>query len=109
MNIQQERFKSDYSIFSNTELYPSPYNWTWYLPLTCTFGIRTDMGEAVEIEFDVETKNFEQLIGDGTVAYKWLHCDTNFAGYYMMDYTAENWDLLGDALNAKNEVLLLVC
>jgi hypothetical protein len=104
LNITQERFKSEYSIFSNTEQYPSPYNWVWFLPLTCTFGVRADAGEPIELQFNVDSKNFEQIIGNGDVEYKWVHCDSGFEGYYLMQYTDENWDLLGDALRAKNEV-----
>lgn len=68
------------------------------------FGLTPSDGEGYIAEFNVERKTFESLIGDGTVPYKWVHCDVNFAGYYMFDYSVENWDLLGEVLRANNEV-----
>jgi hypothetical protein len=36
--------------------------------------------------------------------YKWVHCDEFFTGYYMMDYSAENWGYLAGILKAQNPV-----
>ena len=45
------------------------------------------------------------MIGDGSTDYEWIHCDERFAGYYLMDYSVDNWENLGLALKAKNENL----
>jgi hypothetical protein len=104
LSATQERLKSEYSIFSGQEFYPSPYNNEWYIPLTCTFGIRPNDAETYDGQFNIDTKTYEGLIGDGTVAFKWMHCDVSFAGYYLLEYTPDNWDLLADVLKAQNPV-----
>jgi hypothetical protein len=39
---------------------------------------------------------------ESTDTFTWVHCDTNFAGYYEMDYSEANWENLALALKAKN-------
>lgn len=104
LNVTQERFRSDFTITTDPDPYPSPYNNEWFIPLTCTFGIKTSGEENPEFQFNIESKAYESLIGDGNTAYQWLHCDVAFAGYYLIEYTANNWDLLGQALREDNEV-----
>lgn len=108
LNATQERFRSKYSIFAGEDLYPSPFDEIWYIPLTCTFGITPTDGETYDGQFTMGTKTIEMLIGDGTTPYRWVHCDTGFFGYYMLDYTVENWDLLGQVMKADNEVCFII-
>jgi hypothetical protein len=34
----------------------------------------------------------------GTLYFKYFHCNTDFAGYYIMDYTVDNWEELSEVL-----------
>jgi hypothetical protein len=45
------------------------------------------------------------MIGDGSRAYTWVHCDRKFTGYFIADYTAEDWEILGQALKKRNTVI----
>lgn len=39
--------------------------------------------------------------------YTWVHCDRKFTGYYATDYTKENWENLGFAMKAENNVIFV--
>lgn len=106
IDINQERFKSDYSIFSNEDLYPTVFNYTWYIPLRCIFGRSPSDPEPIVIDFQIDTKQYTQIIGDGNTEFNWFHCDERFAGYYLLDYSEQNWENLGLALKQHNEVKL---
>jgi len=103
LNIYQERFISEYSIYSDDQIYPSPFDNVWYIPLNCIFGRSPNDPNVEYFRFDIDTRNSSHLIGDGLTEFKWMHCDEDFAGFYHMDYNIENWESLGDVLRAKNE------
>jgi hypothetical protein len=102
LNITQERFRNTpFSIFAEDNLYPSPYNYTWFIPLKCTFGRSLNDPEPFDDEFLIDQKNLIILLGDGKTKFEWIHCDQHFNGYYLMDYTAENWEILGQILKEQ--------
>jgi aminopeptidase N len=105
LQLAHDRFlNSEESIFALDLLYPSPYNWTWYIPLKCTFGASDNDPEPRDLKFDFDKKQqtFDLTAG---VNYTWVHCDQNFAGYYEMDYTPENWETLGRVLKVNSYLL----
>ncbi|CAF1012394.1 unnamed protein product, partial [Brachionus calyciflorus] len=105
LKVLQERALNSYSsIFAGDLLYPSPYNFTWYVPLTCSFGTGPYNGNRTwEQDFYIDTKESSAVIKNvGSEKYTWVHCDRKFAGYYATDYSVENWEELGQALKQKN-------
>jgi len=105
IKVTQSRSLNSYSsIFAGDLLYPSPYNFTWYVPLTCSFGIGPKNGDRTsEQDFYIDVKEFSaEIRNTGPEKYTWVHCDRKFAGYYATDYTVENWENLGEALKQKN-------
>lgn len=75
--------------------------------MRCVFGKSPNDPEPTTLDFDLETKEFSQIILDGNIEFNWFHCDERFAGYYLLDYSEENWENLGSALKQHNEVKLL--
>lgn len=101
--IQSRAQNAEFSVFSDTP-YPSPYDYVWFVPVRCTFGQSASDDATVTDEFDLDTRELEQVIGDGTKTFKWVHCNRNFDGYYLSDYSLQNWENLGSALKAKNPI-----
>lgn len=55
--IQSRALNSQGSIFAGDLLYPSPYDWVWYVPLSCSFGTSaTNDGYTREQDFAIDKK-----------------------------------------------------
>lgn len=77
--------------------------------MRCVFGRTAADPEPMIFDFQIETKQFSQIIGDGNIEFNWFHCDERFAGYYQLDYSQENWENLGFALKQRNGVKIINC
>lgn len=88
------------------DLYPSetnPFNYIWYIPITCRFS-----NNSIKFEYN-QTFLLDQQIMNITMNnlyYQYYYCNTDFAGYYIMDYTDENWQELSQALDNDNTELI---
>jgi hypothetical protein len=102
LNITQDRFKNTpYYIFGEQDSTISPYNYVWFIPLKCTFGRSLDDKEPYDETFIIDQKNTNIKLYDGITKFEWIHCDQHFEGYYLMDYSVENWEILGKLLAAQ--------
>ncbi|CAF0970213.1 unnamed protein product [Brachionus calyciflorus] len=100
LNIEQSRFiNTNSSVFAGDTIYPSPYNWTWYVPLNCVFGNGSDLFNQ---KFYISSQKQIEMIGDGTKDYEYFHCDIKFSGYYSLNYEHANWMALTDLLHNGN-------
>jgi hypothetical protein len=90
----------------DNDLYPpetTPFGYVWYVPITCRFGNSSTQFELTRTFFlDRPIMN----ISLGSLNFKYFYCNTDFAGYYIMDYTSENWEDLSEALDNNNTQLL---
>jgi hypothetical protein len=87
---------------SDNDLYPpstTPFGYVWYIPIICRFSNDTT-------KFDLTTTFYldKQImnVSFGTLYYQYYYCNTDFAGYYIMDYTSDNWGELIEALDNNN-------
>ncbi|CAF1185650.1 unnamed protein product [Adineta ricciae] len=88
------------------DLYPpetNPFGYVWYVPITCRFGNESNNFQLTRTFYlDREAMN----VSFGTVYYNYFYCNTDFAGYYLIDYTNENWEALsGELLNNNTQLL----
>lgn len=91
------------SIYEPITHFLSPYNWTWYVPLSCSFG-NEDTGATREQTFYIDQQEFSQVINGKD--YKWVHCDRKFAGFFATNYEDNNWEELGAALRNKDREIV---
>ncbi|RMZ99456.1 glutamyl aminopeptidase, partial [Brachionus plicatilis] len=107
LNVQQSRFiNTNDSVFGSESIYPSPYNWTWYIPLNCIFFVN---GSSIhQQKFYIGTQKYSELIDDGKTEYDFFHCDINFSGYFSLNYPHENWIAISEALNDQESVFIPV-
>ncbi len=102
--LEQNRFLS--SDIYDFDLYPpetNPFNYIWYIPITCRFSNDTtnfQLNKTFLLDRQIMNISF------GTVYYQYFYCNTDFAGYYIMDYTDENWQGLSEALDNNNIQLI---
>ncbi|CAF5100017.1 unnamed protein product, partial [Rotaria magnacalcarata] len=84
------------------DLYPpetTPFGYVWYVPITCRFSNdSTTFSYNRTFYLDRVTMN----VDFGNVYYNYFYCNTDFAGYYIMDYTSANWEDLAEALDNNN-------
>ncbi|CAF3728050.1 unnamed protein product [Rotaria socialis] len=84
------------------DLYPpetTPFDYVWYVPITCRFSNdSTTFSYNQTFYLDRSTMN----VDFGNVYYNYFYCNTDFAGYYIMDYTSANWEELAEALDNDN-------
>ncbi|CAF1347913.1 unnamed protein product [Adineta steineri] len=102
--LSQSRFLSAHMY--EYDLYPAsvtPFGYTWYIPITCKFGTTSNELNFTRT-FYLDTTRMDFPFG--TLNYQYFYCNTDFAGYYIMDYTAENWGELSAALDNNNPGLL---
>lgn len=84
------------------DLYPpetSPFGYVWYVPITCRFGndsTKFDRTETFLLDREILDVSFNASY------YNYFYCNTDFAGYYILDYTEENWLKLTEALDNAN-------
>ncbi len=101
--LAQNRFLST-DMYEN-DLYPpstNPFNYIWYIPITCRFGNDSTTFTLNQTFFlDGPIMN----ISLGILNFKYVYCNTDFAGYYIMDYTNTNWQDLSGALDNNNTQL----
>lgn len=101
--LQQSRYLS--AVQYENDLYPeetAPFGYVWYIPITCAFGndtTRFDLTRTFYLDQPLMNISF------GTLNFKYFYCNTDFAGYYMMDYTLSNWEELSEALLDDNQQL----
>jgi hypothetical protein len=81
----------------DNDLYPpssNPFGYIWYIPITCYFGNDSTKFEITHtFLLDRQVMN----VSFGTLYYKYFYCNTDFGGYYIMDYTLDNWEALSEA------------
>ena len=98
--LEQNRFLSAHMY--DIDLYPSstnPFNYIWYIPITCRFS-----NDSTKFQF-TQTFYLDQPIMNisfGRFYYKYFYCNIDFSGYYIIDYTNDNWQELSDALDNNN-------
>jgi hypothetical protein len=86
----------------DNDLYPpetNPFNYVWYIPIICRFGNDTtkfDLTTIIYLDQPIMNVSF------GVLYYQYYYCNTDFAGYYIMDYTNDNWQELFEALDNDN-------
>ena len=102
-HLEQTRFRS--VEMYNYDLYPSdtnPFNYIWYIPITCRFSnVFNQFQTNVTFYLDQAQMN----VSFGSESYDYYYCNADFAGYYIMDYTEENWQNLAQALDNGNDQL----
>jgi len=60
--IQSRALNSNNSIFAGELLYPSEYDFVWYVPLSCSFGTGPSNSDEFDEEtFYIDTQNCNQL------------------------------------------------
>ncbi|CAF1650479.1 unnamed protein product, partial [Didymodactylos carnosus] len=75
------------------DLYPTNrFNYTWLIPLICSFG-----NDSTTIVRSIAFKDRESKIKLDSW-YKYVHCDEDFSGYYLMDYDSTNWEELANVM-----------
>ncbi len=88
------------------DLYPpntNPFNYIWYVPITCRFGNDSNQFQLNQTFFlDHPSMNFSF----GNQYYTYYYCNTDFAGYYIMDYTDDNWQGITEAVDNNNAQLM---
>jgi hypothetical protein len=88
------------------DLYPSetnPFNYIWYIPITCRFSndsTQFNLTQTFFLDRQIMNIPFDNLY------YEYFYCNTDFAGYYIIDYTNENWQGLSEALDNNNNELV---
>lgn len=103
--LQQNRYIVAHQY--NNDLYPpesNPFGYVWYVPITCSFGNSSDRFTFTRTFYlEQQTTN----VPFGSAFYNYFYCNTDFAGYYIMDYTVENWQYLSEALdnNANTQLM----
>ena len=102
--LEQKRFLRSH--IYELDLYPpetNPFNYIWYIPITCRFSNHSD-----RFDFNRTFLLDRQLmnISFGSLYYNYFYCNTDFAGYYLLDYPEENWQELSDALDNDNTQLI---
>ena len=101
--LQQSRYLSARQY--DNDLYPpetTPFGYVWYIPIRCSFGNDTTRFVLTRIFYlDQPSMN----VSFGTLNFKYFYCNTDFAGYYIMDYTLTNWEDLSEALLDNNTQL----
>jgi aminopeptidase N len=102
--LEQNRFLS--ADMYDLDLYPpetNPFNYIWYIPITCRFG-----NDSTKFNF-TQTFFLDQQIMNisfNNLYFEYFYCNTDFYGYYIMDYTNENWESLSEALDNNNTDLI---
>ncbi|CAF0951445.1 unnamed protein product [Rotaria sordida] len=84
------------------DLYPpdtNPFGYIWYVPITCRFSNDSTNFQSTRT-FLLDNKIMN--IDFGFIYYTYFYCNTDFAGYYIMEYTSENSVELGQALDNNN-------
>ena len=88
------------------DLYPpetSPFGYIWYVPVKCRFGNDSSKFILTRTYFlDRHIMN----VSFANFYYNYFYCNVDFAGYYIMDYTNENWEELFEALLDNNTELV---
>lgn len=102
-HLEQKRFRSletyDYDLYpSNT----NPFNYIWYIPINCRFSNNYNQFE-MNLTFYLDQQQMN--ISFGTELYLYFYCNADFAGYYIMDYSDDNWQGLAQALDNNNNQL----
>lgn len=99
-HLEQRRFRSletyDY------DLYPSdtnPFRYIWYVPIHCRFSNDPNRFQ-MNLTFHLDQQQMN--VSFGTESYTYYYCNADFAGYYIMDYTDDNWQGLAQALDNHN-------
>jgi hypothetical protein len=102
--LTQTRFLS--ADMYGIDLYPpdtNPFNYIWYIPITCRFGNNSNQFQFNQtFLLDHQIMNFSF----GIQYFTYYYCNTDFAGYYIMDYTVENWQGLSEAVDNNNAQLI---
>lgn len=95
-HLEQKRFLNSRRV--EFDLYPTetaPFGYVWYIPITCSFGNNSNgILRNRTFYLDRKTMNYDL----GTESYKYFHCNNDFIGYYVMDYTGENWMELSELI-----------
>ena len=88
------------------DLYPSetsPFDYIWYVPVKCRFGndsTKFILTRTFFLDRHIMNVSFANFY------YKYFYCNVDFAGYYIMDYSNENWEELFEALLGNNTELI---
>ena len=81
------------------DLYPpetNPFNYIWYIPIICKFGNDSSRFQLYQrFLLDRPSMNYSF----GSQYYTYYYCNPDFAGYYVMDYTDENWQGLAEVVD----------
>ncbi|UJR37678.1 hypothetical protein I4U23_030373 [Adineta vaga] len=104
--LRQSRYLTAH-MYEN-DLYPlesNPLGYVWYIPITCRFGNEPNKFELNRTFFLDRTAMNSSF---GILNYKYFYCNTDFAGYYIMDYRSDNWEALSSALDNDNTQLIEV-
>lgn len=102
-HLEQTRFRT--AEMYNYDLYPpdtNPFNYIWYIPIHCRFS---NVFNQFELNVTFYLEQTQLNVSFGSESYTYYYCNTDFAGYYIMDYTEENWQGLAQALDNNNNQL----
>ena len=102
--IKQTRFMSSALIeTSQPTLPPSPYNYTWVVPVSFT----TDSGEMHHIVLNATSNSSNANINLSTTL-KWLKVNINGSGYYRVQYPEFIWRSLASQLDEDHTFISAV-
>ena len=92
--IKQTRFMSSALIeTSQPTLPPSPYNYTWVVPVS----FKTDLGDMHKILLNATSNSSNAQVSLGP-SVKWLKANINGSGYYRVQYPEDVWRSLSSKL-----------
>ena len=99
--IKQTRFMSSALIeTSQPTLPPSPYNYTWVVPVS----FKTDSGDMHKVLLNATSNSSNAQVSLGS-SVKWLKANINGSGYYRVQYPEDVWRSLSSQL-AENHTFI---
>ncbi|XP_022079859.1 glutamyl aminopeptidase-like isoform X2 [Acanthaster planci] len=99
-NARQEWFLIDPNADKSQDLYGSPFNYTWYVPLD--FYFETDPVTVVSVHMNYSGVAFNRASSDND---KWYVANYGEYGFYRVNYDPNNWKLLSNQLVANHSLI----
>ncbi|XP_075887548.1 aminopeptidase Ey-like [Nelusetta ayraudi] len=96
-HVTQKHFLLDKNAEVTTS---SPYNYTWFVPITWTKGGGYEQNYWLLGEMDTNTSMVS--------ADEWLVANINMTGFYRVNYDSGNWDRLLATLNANHQEIPVI-
>ncbi|XP_077867257.1 aminopeptidase N-like [Saccoglossus kowalevskii] len=96
--ISQRHFLIDKGI--NGTVRESPYDYSWHIPVTYTYGGKERFSDAFQTWLITEKKIVDLSSVDND---EWVVANVNQTYYYRVNYDMDNWNLIIDQLKTNHE------